>query len=798
MKFRKKSFIEKIINYLLDVLIFVFGFILLITIYTGIQTKVLGNDYNNFFGYSIFEVQTGSMADTINAGDWVIVELAPKVKLNDIITYKLGSEYITHRVVEVYKGTYITKGDANSGKDEPIDQKQVVGKVVKVLSNLGIIRKTIFNVSVLITVFITIFLFNLAFKRSKKENYKESTVRLDRGKTIYSIFEEISIRIGLFIEKIREFMSNKRTKNNYRSGWENNDLVNYDRIYDFDKFKNEEVIEDELGKTAIFRVISVDADEVDDKYKEQPTDEIIIEEEKEDELEKTAFFRVVSVDADEVDDKFKKQPAEEIKAEKEKEDKLIKTVPSRAVSATIVEEEDKSKELTQVTNDEETLEDELSKTSVFRVIPVDASELDDTFLEIAKNEIKEAEQSDKNKKEAINLETKTEATDDDEDNETLTKINLDLLKGKKGSEKGNNIINTAMLIKRGELNELISVLLRNNKSHANKASIKNMFIKTYIDVKYYNFNDDKDINNSGRNLISKIKRVIKELATKLINDYKGSDNKYNDTVETYASTFILIANLEQARDSITELKAKREFYKKEIKKCFKVWDIEEVAYVTEEIIKIQGNYINTLEYFFQKFETNMFDLNINRLAARRNMYGLELNHNISFSRVYSDYIIDKTYTEGIVAEDKIIVLLTLLSVQLIKDMILSNFNRKYVLYIPDTLYTKERKLNKLLRMIDDEYAKDNIIILLTYEDLLSNKQIIKKIRKMGYKFALVFSKETVIKEKDRSNLYIVNYIFVNKKDDNMTRILSFIPDELLDNVIYEDIIEKVGDLGSDK
>ena len=49
MKYRKKSFAEKMVNYLLDGLVFVFGFILLIAIYTGIQTKVLGNDYNNFF-----------------------------------------------------------------------------------------------------------------------------------------------------------------------------------------------------------------------------------------------------------------------------------------------------------------------------------------------------------------------------------------------------------------------------------------------------------------------------------------------------------------------------------------------------------------------------------------------------------------------------------------------------------------------------------------------------------------------------------------------------------------------------
>jgi TRAP-type C4-dicarboxylate transport system permease small subunit len=55
MKSKRKIFVEKIINILLNVLIFVFGIILLISIYTGVQTRILGNNYANFFGYSIFK-----------------------------------------------------------------------------------------------------------------------------------------------------------------------------------------------------------------------------------------------------------------------------------------------------------------------------------------------------------------------------------------------------------------------------------------------------------------------------------------------------------------------------------------------------------------------------------------------------------------------------------------------------------------------------------------------------------------------------------------------------------------------
>ena len=81
MNNQKESVIEKIINYVLDILIFVFGIVLLISLYISIQTKVFKNDYANFFGYSIFEVQTGSMSGTIEAGDWIIVDLSKKTKI---------------------------------------------------------------------------------------------------------------------------------------------------------------------------------------------------------------------------------------------------------------------------------------------------------------------------------------------------------------------------------------------------------------------------------------------------------------------------------------------------------------------------------------------------------------------------------------------------------------------------------------------------------------------------------------------------------------------------------------------
>ena len=92
MKLRNKGFIELLVNFLLNILIFLFGIVLVVSIYTSFQTRVLHKDYVNFFGYSIFEVQTGSMKPTIEAGDWILIKLTNEIKLKDVVTYNLNKD----------------------------------------------------------------------------------------------------------------------------------------------------------------------------------------------------------------------------------------------------------------------------------------------------------------------------------------------------------------------------------------------------------------------------------------------------------------------------------------------------------------------------------------------------------------------------------------------------------------------------------------------------------------------------------------------------------------------------------
>ena len=167
--------ISKFIGLALNILIL---FVVLLLMLAGIyffQTKVEKKDYANIFGYTIFEVITGSMAETINIGDVIIVELSNDIKENDIIVFKENESFITHRLIEIKDNNLITKGDANNSIDKEIVKEAVIGKVVNKISNVSIWREVLSSKEVIISIFITIVLSGFLFHNYDSKRNVQST-----------------------------------------------------------------------------------------------------------------------------------------------------------------------------------------------------------------------------------------------------------------------------------------------------------------------------------------------------------------------------------------------------------------------------------------------------------------------------------------------------------------------------------------------------------------------------------------------------------------------------------------------
>ena len=697
MNNQKESVIEKIINYVLDILIFVFGIVLLISLYISIQTKVFKNDYANFFGYSIFEVQTGSMSGTIEAGDWIIVDLSKKPKLNDIVTYESNGNFITHRVIEIYGSTYVTMGDANSAKDDPIDGEEIVGTVSKILPRLGIIRKTLFNPVVLIAVIIVLFVLNWTFKNKNNVKTKESV-----NKVVLNM-KDVLIKL---IDKIKEIINSK---------------------------KSTKPVIKELPK---------------------------IETKKDNDI---SFSREEMLNSA-VDNSIGK------------ESDNIETVTDKKDDIKSPDSNNNSKE--EVTNNEVSGEDDLSKTAMYRFVFVDKDEFNKDNIKNTVIEKPEVEEVKVEPKKEIVVEEKKENSD----------VKLELINDTK---KAKNIIDKVMSIKVEEFKDILVILEGEDRDLVNEITIKNEFFKAYINVRYYNIYEANEFSNPR--FVSRVENTIKKLGSKIISEYKGSDNKYSDKIEKYIRLFMTVANFEQIYNSKADNKRKQELYFKTLNNYYRDDDLDNsnIKYLVNSIIKIKKKYDDTIFYILDSLNSDKFGLKFSRINDLKNTFGVKLLQNIDFDKMYSSYIINKTYKEGIIAEDKISVTIALLLKQLVLDMLNTDYDNKYVIYLPSSLYDKEKKYERFIKSLNDDYAKSHVSILVSIKDFLDNRDYIKEFTKEGYNFSIVYDSEVKILYEDYGNLYIANNIFIDKDSINVKKVFAFIPEEIYSRFIYDDILNKV-------
>lgn len=704
---KNNKLVGKVIDYALNVFIVLFAIFLLISMYTAFQVKLLGNEYSNFFGYSLFEVQTGSMHGTIESGDWIVVKTNRDVNIGDIVTYKHGNDFITHRIIESYKGTYITKGDANNAKDDPIDQSQIVGRVVKVLHGFGILRKTIFNPFVIALIIITLYLFNLTFKsgKSKFDMKVEEIIKvfkemvLKKRKTSESSIKTEKVKVTIDSPKT---IINEEIPSNIISVFNDNDSIKKaDSKLDVQDSKIENV--------------------------ESKENETVSNYDNEDELSKTAMFRMISIQPDEKP-KFYKE-TDEIK-------------------------------------DEEVIDvDDLSKTSVFRIISADSQDVD-------KEENKVVEKEKEKFTEVVNLTLNAEEVDVPIIEREITSEYID---ERIKSKKAKNILEKAFIVKRIVYDEILNVLLKDSRAYIYKSNMRNEFIDEYMNVKFFSFDSDR----------KNIKKCIKSFSDDLISKNIRDEKKVN-IIRAYTDCFLFISNIEDK---------KKYSLKDEIKSIFD-FDDDIIEKIASDIEKIIGYSNDNLNRILDKMDTNAFEIKYNKIIGQKGLYGVQLNHNISFSKVYSDYIVDKTYSEGIISEDKIAVLLNLLLCKIVSDMMKSDYDSKYIVFVPNALYGKDKKLDKIISILDNEYAKSHVYILTSVSNMLINKDDIKRLRKKGYSFALAFNKHVNLKNDDMGYIYMADYYFMDSYLD-ASKICEYIPDEIVNKIIKDNISKKIGDYGGE-
>ena len=288
------------------------------------------------------------------------------------------------------------------------------------------------------------------------------------------------------------------------------------------------------------------------------------------------------------------------------------------------------------------------------------------------------------------------------------------------------------------------------------------FVEKYLNVRYNNETNyvaEKDIMN----------RINKEL----IDVYKELVNEENEeTLKNIVALFGYITYFDDVINITEEGELLKTLIEDEDIK------IEHKEISLDELKKWYLNLKKTKEKFNTTIYTSEFELLEKRVYRKTSE--LTLVENVKISNLYSEFAIYKAYTTGVVREDKLFITYIMASNLVLNNAINLDFSRRYIVNLENTMFSKVRKFNRLLNTLKNTLAKKYILIKISYQDYLANKDKINNLINEGYSFALVLDSHF---DGNTNGLILFPYIYiseeseyydmiVNSKDYNKTRIIK--------------------------
>lgn len=125
--------VKRIYKIIKAIVLSAFLFIILFFVVYSAKKVITKDVTSSVFGYSFYQVTTGSMIPDINPGDLVVVKRQKEYKVGMDVTYQLNEKAtpITHKIVKIEGNTITTMGINNNGSfDDSFDASCIVGEVV--------------------------------------------------------------------------------------------------------------------------------------------------------------------------------------------------------------------------------------------------------------------------------------------------------------------------------------------------------------------------------------------------------------------------------------------------------------------------------------------------------------------------------------------------------------------------------------------------------------------------------------------------------------------------------------------
>ena len=283
--------------------------------------------------------------------------------------------------------------------------------------------------------------------------------------------------------------------------------------------------------------------------------------------------------------------------------------------------------------------------------------------------------------------------------------------------------------------------------------ITDEYIETYIEARYNNYGGNENQRVFYRRIYSALKKAEEKL------EYNQDEEKHQvikNMLEIYQYIFYI--------DFVRPLKKDlREFINEMYEKRTTKFQMKRDGALRENIYKLIKEFREKKEKYLKSFESEDFELIINKYPLIKDVYKVDLKYNFKLPYIFSDKAISDVYNENIVNEDKIIIEYLMLTVFNIRLILEGKFSTQYLVDFPMTLFEKPKKLDQALRIINDSSIQEKIKIKIKYRDFIIHREEIYELMKNGYKFAVIIDDSFIISKEHIRKLEIFEFVIVSKK-----------------------------------
>lgn len=268
------------------------------------------------------------------------------------------------------------------------------------------------------------------------------------------------------------------------------------------------------------------------------------------------------------------------------------------------------------------------------------------------------------------------------------------------------------------------------------AKTTTLFLKDYINVRYYENIDLQQVD-------------LKETILERLGDLKLllSRSKNTNSLDKIITCFDIIFYLDNVNRDVN------------INSC--LLNLEDQD--KQEIIEIFKEVEQKRNKYFSLSEDSKFKLAEQTLGIIKKIKLTSLSYDIKFSKLFSDYAIEKAYNYGIIDEDKLYVEYTMVAMKILMDKFNNENIPHYIIEFNTNLLVKNKKLLKLLNIIDNPLIKEHVSIKISYSDYLKYMDSIQELIKKDFHISIVMDNEFICDKAHLEQLVLFSKILIDMK-----------------------------------